>query len=224
MRVSLPKPARVAPARRATARCRAVAVAAGAASPELAALSGCTVLAASSGEQTSADSLVSPQGVSLLLLFTQFGDFDSFELAQRLVDALPALDAAGVRVAAVGVGSPSAARRFCALTNWPAERLHADPSGTSHAALGLVPGAGRPGGALADTPLAAASGGVKLLAMCAGLGSPGTLTEVFRGYMVRRGSCWLQAVGRPGHFRGPAPLTRAPLVPSAGRPRRAARI
>lgn len=152
---------------------------------ELAALSECTVYAAPSGAPTPAGSLVASAGTTLLLCFTQFGDFDSFELAQRMVDALPALRAAGVAVVAFGVGTPEAARAFAKFTNFPPELLYADPTAACYAALRFAPGAGRAGGPL--PALQAAPGGVKLLAMCAGLGSPGTLNEVFRGYLVRRG-------------------------------------
>jgi hypothetical protein len=164
-------------------RCAASPDGAGSVVSELAALAGCTVYAASTGAPSPAASLVSPSGTVLLPFFTQWGDFDSFELAQRLVDALPALDAAGVRVAAVGLGTVEGARLFSRLTNFPLDRLHADPDAACYAALGFAPGAGRPGGPL--SLLQGTPGGVKLLAMCAGLGSPGTLAEVFRGYLVR---------------------------------------
>ena len=150
---------------------------------ELAALAGCTVYSAASGAPCPAASLVPPSGTVLVPFFTQWGDFDSFELAQRLVDALPALDAAGVRVVGVGIGSVEGARLFARCTNFPLDLLHADPDASCYAALGFAPGAGRAGGPLA--PLQGAPGAVKLLAMCAGLGSPGTLAEVFRGYLVR---------------------------------------
>jgi hypothetical protein len=131
-----------------------------------------------------AASLVAPAGTDVVLFLTQWGDFDSFELAQRLVDALPALAAANVRVAAVGVGSVQGARLFSQLTRFPLDLLHADPDAACYAALRFAPGAGRPDGPLAG--LQGTPGGVKLLAMCAGLGSPGTLAEVFRGYLGDR--------------------------------------
>ena len=185
-RASAPRQ-RLAPAPPRTLRCTASAdgAAPGGVVSELAALSGCTVFSAATGAPAPAASLVPPAGTCLLPFFTQWGDFDSFELAQRLVDALPALADAGVRVAAVGVGSVEGARLFARLTNFPLDMLHADPEAACYAALGFAPGAGRAGGPLAE--LQGAPGAVKLLAMCAGLGSPGTLAEVFRGYLVRRG-------------------------------------
>jgi len=178
---------RLAPAPLRTLRCAATA---GGALPEssvvseLAALSGCTVYAALTGAPVPAASLVPPSGTVVLLFLTQWGDFDSFELAQRLVDALPALAAANVRIAAVGVGSVAGARLFSELTSFPLELLHADPDAACYAALGFAPGAGRAGGPF--PVLQGLPGSAKLLAMCAGLGSPGTLTEVFRGYLGDR--------------------------------------
>ena len=177
----------LASARLRTLRCAATAGGAipeGSVVSELAALSGCTVYAASTGAPVPAASLVPPSGTAVLLFLTQWGDFDSFELAQRLVDALPALAAANVRTAAIGVGSVAGARLFSELTSFPLELLHADPDAACYAALGFAPGAGRVGGpfpALQGLP-----GSAKLLAMCAGLGSPGTLSEVFRGYLGDR--------------------------------------
>jgi hypothetical protein len=162
---------------------------------------------------------VPPVGTTLVPFFTQFGDFDSFELAQRLVDALPALAAAGVRVAAIGVGTPAAARAFAQFTNFPLDMLYADPDAACYDALRFAPGAGRPGGPLPQ--LSAAPGQLKLLAMCAGLGSPGTLTEVFRGYLVR--ACVRVRAGGAEMLRLTNATQRA-LTSPAGRPRRAASI
>ncbi len=151
--------------------------------PELAALAGCTVVSVSSGEAVAASSLVAPTGTTLLPFLTHTADFDSWELSSKLVDYLPALDAAGVRVACVCIGSRDAAKAFAAFTRFPEDRLYADAPAACYAALRFAPGAGRPGG---PAPfLAPASGMAKLMAMCAGIGSPGTLPEVFRGYLVR---------------------------------------
>jgi|APGre2960657444_1045066.scaffolds.fasta_scaffold02532_1 hypothetical protein len=170
-----------APAARILQRARAAGDAALAASPELSVLSSLRVVSVSSGEAVPASSLVSSTSITLLPFLTNCADFDSFELASQLVDYLPALDAAGVRLSCVCIGSCEAALAFSRFTNFPAERLWADERALCYDALGFAPGAGRPGG---EAPfLANASGLTKLMAMCAGLGSPGTLPEVFRGYL-----------------------------------------
>jgi hypothetical protein len=113
----------------------------------------------------------------LVLLLSQLGDFDSVEYAQALVPALPRLEAAGIELLAIGIGDAAGGDRFCAYTGFPRQRLQVDAEPALHRALGLYEGLTVPGGAWAS-----------LLLMCAGLGSPGTLKEVFRGYTGDRGA------------------------------------
>jgi len=111
------------------------------------------------------------QGRRLVLLLTQLGDFDSMEYAQALVPVLPQLDAAGIRVRAIAIGDTAGADRFCRYTGFPREALEVDAEPQLHRKLGLYQGLQTPGGPWPG-----------LLLMCAGIGSPGTLAEVFRGY------------------------------------------
>lgn len=107
----------------------------------------------------------------LVLLLSQLGDFDSLEYAQALVPALPQLEAAGIAVLAIGIGDGTGRERFCGFTGFPSERLQVDPEPDLHRDLGLYEGLRQVGGPWPN-----------LLLMCAGLGSPGTLAEVLRGY------------------------------------------
>lgn len=107
----------------------------------------------------------------LVLLLSQLGDFDSVEYAQALVPALPRLEAAGIELLGIGIGDGAGADRFCTYTGFPRQRLLVDAEPTLHRALGLYAGLPVAGGPWAS-----------LLLMCAGLGSPGTLKEVLRGY------------------------------------------
>jgi hypothetical protein len=107
----------------------------------------------------------------LVLLFPQLGDFDSIEYAQALVAAWPQLEAAGIAVLAIGIGDEASRQRFCAFTDFPLERLQVDAEPQLHRALGLYEGLRQIGGPWPN-----------LLLMCAGIGSPGTLAEVLRGY------------------------------------------
>ena len=107
----------------------------------------------------------------LVLLLPQLGDFDSLEYAQALVPALPQLAAAQLELLAIGIGNAGGADRFCRFTGFPRERLLVDGEPALHRALGLYAGLQVPGGAWPG-----------LLLMCAGIGSPGTLAEVLRGY------------------------------------------
>ncbi|MEX0588628.1 MAG: peroxiredoxin-like family protein [Cyanobium sp.] len=106
----------------------------------------------------------------LVLLLPQLGDFDSLEYAQALVPALPQLASAGIAVLAIGIGEAAGAERFCEFTGFPRDRLLVDADPQLHQALGLY------GGLQISSPWP------NLLLMCAGIGSPGTLAEVLRGY------------------------------------------
>ena len=107
----------------------------------------------------------------LILLLTQLGDFDSTEYAQALTPALPQILSAGIAVQAFAIGDPTGADRFCDYTGFPRQLLNVEPNADLHQACGLYAGLNSGAGAWPD-----------LLLMCAGIGSPGTLAEVFRGY------------------------------------------
>ncbi|MFQ6537649.1 MULTISPECIES: AhpC/TSA family protein [Aphanothece] len=107
----------------------------------------------------------------LVVVWGQLGDFDSLEYAQALAAWLPRLEAAGINLLAFGIGAEAGRQRFCAFTALPLERLQAVPDAALHRSLGLYAGLQLPIGAWGN-----------LLLMCAGLGSPGTLPEVLRGY------------------------------------------
>ena len=107
----------------------------------------------------------------LVVLLPQLGDFDSLEYAQALATALPRLEAAGIALLAIGIGAASGAERFCRFTGLPRQFLQVEHNAGLHRALGLYPGLELPGGPWPG-----------LLLMCAGIGSPGTLAEVLRGY------------------------------------------
>ena len=107
----------------------------------------------------------------LVLLLPQLGDFDSLEYAQAVAAALPQLQAAAIQLLAIGIGEEAGRQRFSAFTGFPLERLLVEATPRLHRALGLYGGLAQPGGPW-----------LNLLLMCAGIGSPGTLAEVLRGY------------------------------------------
>lgn len=107
----------------------------------------------------------------LVVLLSQLGDFDSLEYAQALTAALPQLQASGIALLAIGIGDAAGAERFCQHTGFPRAQLEVDAEPRLHRELGLYEGLRTPFG-----PWPA------LLLMCAGVGSPGTLAEVLRGY------------------------------------------
>lgn len=89
---------------------------AGARGDERAVVSAVPVRSAATGEEVTLGVVLPEKGRVIVPFFTQFGDFDSFELAKRLVDELPELEKAGVEVVAVGIGSVEAAQDFAAKT------------------------------------------------------------------------------------------------------------
>jgi hypothetical protein len=133
----------------------------------------------------------------LVLLWPQLGDFDSLEYAQLLVEALPRLEQAGIAVLAIGIGHEAGRQRFCAFTGFPPERLQVEANADLHRELGLYEGLQAIGGPWPN-----------LLLMCAGLGSPGTLAEVLRGYTGDRSA--------PQRIADDATIQAGPLPPIQG--------
>jgi AhpC/TSA antioxidant enzyme len=114
----------------------------------------------------------------LVLVWPQLGDFDSLEYAGWLHREAAGLQAMGVQVRAIGIGDRAAGEKFCVYTGFPATDLFLDPTAELHRQLALYPGLGLKVPGLSATQ----TSWLNLLLMCAGLGSPGTLAEVLRGY------------------------------------------
>jgi hypothetical protein len=114
----------------------------------------------------------------LVLTLPQLGDFDSLEYAWWLKRSAMQLQAEGIEVRAVGIGDRTSGERFCNYTSFNANWLFIDPTGELHRQLELYAGLSLklPG----FSPKLNAW--LNLLLMCAGIGSPGTLAEVWRGY------------------------------------------
>ncbi|MEM9150081.1 MAG: peroxiredoxin-like family protein [Cyanobacteria bacterium P01_F01_bin.3] len=115
---------------------------------------------------------------TLLLIWPQLGDFDTLEYAWWIEKERSRLSAANIQVRATGIGDRTAGEKFCLYTGFPTQHLHIDPTASLHQALNLYQGLNTslPG----TTPQQ--NGYLNLLLMCMGIGSPGTLKEVFRGY------------------------------------------
>ena len=114
----------------------------------------------------------------LVAVLPQLGDFDSMEYAWWLQRDQEILEKAGIVVRAVGIGERNSGQRFCEFTGFPPEALFMDPGAELHRQMGLYEGL------TLEIPglTAGQKAWVNLMLMCAGIKSPGTLAEVFRGY------------------------------------------
>lgn len=114
----------------------------------------------------------------LVLVLPQLGDFDSLEYAWWLQREAQNLANQKIAIRAVGIGNLTSGRKFCEYTGFPQENLFVDENAELHQKLNLYPGlkVSVPGLSLGQKSW------LNLMLMCAGIGSPGTLKEVFRGY------------------------------------------
>lgn len=114
----------------------------------------------------------------LILVWPQLGDFDSLEYAWWLRREADKLAAQKLAIRAVGIGNLASGKKFCAYTGFPPQNLFVEPHAELHRQLNLYPGLNFSLPGLSQSQKA----WLNLLLMCAGIGSPGTLAEVLRGY------------------------------------------
>ncbi len=114
----------------------------------------------------------------LVLVWPQLGDFDSLEYAWWLRREAAQLQAKNIAIRAVGIGDRASGQKFCRFTGFPEAWLFVDAAAVLHRQLNLYPGLAMQLPFLSAAPTA----WLNLMLMCAGVGSPGTLAEVFRGY------------------------------------------
>ncbi|TVU45256.1 hypothetical protein EJB05_04737 [Eragrostis curvula] len=83
------------------------------------------------------------EGMAVVALLRHFGCPCCWELASVLRDTKEKFDSAGVKLIAVGVGSPAKARILGERLPFPLEYLYADPERKAYDLLGLYFGIGR---------------------------------------------------------------------------------
>lgn len=130
------------------------------------------------GTKSSEETVSKTMDKTLVLLWSQLGDFDNLEYAWWLIRESQRLQAAGITIKAIAIGDRRGGIKFCEYTGFPADCLYVDPTAELHRELGLYPGL------TVKFPLLSPKNNalLNLMLMCAGIASPGTLREVFRGY------------------------------------------
>ncbi|XP_058081027.1 thioredoxin-like protein AAED1, chloroplastic [Magnolia sinica] len=130
-------------------------IAAASSSPPLPSLSGfnqsigdiladVSIFSASTGEPIAFKNLWDQnEGMAVVALLRHFGCPCCWELASTLKEIKPTFDSAGVKLIAVGVGTPDKARILAKRLPFPSDCLYADPERKAYDVLGLYYGLGR---------------------------------------------------------------------------------
>ncbi|XP_044980206.1 thioredoxin-like protein AAED1, chloroplastic [Hordeum vulgare subsp. vulgare] len=108
------------------------------------ALGGVAIFSAATGEPVLIRDLWDQnEGMAVVALLRHFGCPCCWELALTLKDAKERFDSAGVKLIAVGVGTPDKARILAERLPFPLDYLYADPERKAYDLLGLYFGVGR---------------------------------------------------------------------------------
>uniref|UniRef100_A0A2P2JE17 Uncharacterized protein n=1 Tax=Rhizophora mucronata TaxID=61149 RepID=A0A2P2JE17_RHIMU len=83
------------------------------------------------------------EGIAVVALLRHFGCICCWELASALKESKVKFDSAGVKLIAIGVGTPDKARILAERLPFPMECLYADPDRKAYDILGLYYGLGR---------------------------------------------------------------------------------
>ena len=114
----------------------------------------------------------------LVIVLSQLGDFDTLEYAWWLKRFEKELKEKNIEIRAIGIGDINSGLKFCEYTGFPQENLFVDSTAKIHQELDLYKGLSLKIPLLSQQQNA----WVNLMLMCGGIGSKGTLKEVFRGY------------------------------------------
>ncbi|CAK9315285.1 unnamed protein product [Citrullus colocynthis] len=83
------------------------------------------------------------EGMAVVALLRHFGCFCCWELASTLKESKARFDSSGVKLIAVGIGTPNKARVLAERLPFPVDCLYADPDRKAYDLLGLYYGFGR---------------------------------------------------------------------------------
>jgi hypothetical protein len=147
------------------------------------------------------DALGNGNKKALVVVMPQLGDFDSAEYAEMLSAVEEDLKKSNIDLRIIAIGDENSAKKFAKFNNLKLNNIRIDPEGEVHRALNLHAGPNWdipslvPNGVLEwfadycgakgdDRDVdAIARAWVNYMLMCAGIGAPDTLPEIFRGYV-----------------------------------------
>ena len=109
---------------------------------------------------------------NLVVALGSLGDFDSFEYIQNLNRYYEKLKVNNIKLTIFAIGTEESKSCFARYVEIPENLINMVSDNSLHKKLGINDGMNFPVSAAAN-----------LLIMCAGINSPGTLKEVFRGYL-----------------------------------------
>lgn len=115
----------------------------------------------------------------LVLILPQLGDFDSLEYAWWLNRDKNILVKNNIALRAIAIGNVKSGQKYCQYTGFNPENLFIDKTAQIHEKLNLYQGLNWQFPSFSRSQ----NQWLNLLLMCAGIGSKGTLKEVFRGYL-----------------------------------------
>ncbi len=113
-----------------------------------------------------------PKRKHLFIVLGLLGDFDSFEYVQSITRYLEKLNRYDIDLFIVGIGNKLSKERFCKYTKLPDKYLKVISNSDLHDSLNVDRGL-----KFSSFPI------LNLILMCMGFGSPGTISEVLRGYI-----------------------------------------
>ncbi|KAJ3672811.1 hypothetical protein LUZ60_006185 [Juncus effusus] len=103
-----------------------------------------SIFSASSGEAVLIKDLWDQsEEIAVVALLRHFGCICCWELASALRDSMPKFESCGVKLIAIGVGTPDKAQILAERLPFPLDRLYADPDRTAYDTLDLYYGVAR---------------------------------------------------------------------------------
>ncbi|BAQ60809.1 hypothetical protein GM3708_1215 [Geminocystis sp. NIES-3708] len=149
---------------------------------------------------------------TLVIVLPQLGDFDSLEYVWWLNKETDLLKTKNVTVKAIAIGNRESGKKFCQYTGFSEDNLFIDSKAELHRELKLYQGLNW--NLAFFSPIQNAW--LNLLLMCAGIGSKGTLKEVFRGYIGDKNAPSLFRENEEINIK-PLPMIKGSLFNRAGK-------